>query len=52
VPSGWLARARRLRLDVMPNDIALLSEDDLDGCVAWKVTSEESECAHCVALVN
>ena len=34
VQSGWLARARTLRLDVMPNDITLLSEDDLDSCVA------------------
>ena len=35
VQSGWLARARTLRLDVrLPNDIALLSEYDLDNYVA------------------
>ena len=32
VQSGWLARARTLRLDV--NDIALLSEYDLDNYAA------------------
>ena len=35
VQSGWLARARTLRLDVrLPNDIALLSEYDLDNYAA------------------